>query len=104
MITAVSPVAPVNWSEFVVKGETYQVRSVLGVNEQYTEVMGLDLLAGSLFTADDVANGSKLAVINRSLAEMLFGSAEEALGASFKPPANNAGQSNEGSERKRHDL
>jgi putative ABC transport system permease protein len=86
-VEAVSPVAPVNWSEFNVDGTSFTVRSVLGVNEQYASVMGLELLAGSLFTAEDVEAGAKSAVITESLAEGLFGSSDEAIGETLQPPA-----------------
>jgi putative ABC transport system permease protein len=86
-VEAISPVAPVNWTEFVAGGETFQVRSVLGVNEQYVDVFGLDLVAGILFSADDVEQGAKKAVISESLAEVLFGSAFDAVGQTLNPPS-----------------
>lgn len=86
-VTAASPVAPVNWNEFVVDGDSYRVRAVLGVNEKYTEVMGLDLVAGSFFDESDVAAGERKAVITQSLAEILFGSVEAAIGRLLQPPA-----------------
>ena len=86
-VVAISPIAPVAWSEFIVDGTTYRVRAVLGVSEQYADVMSLDLVAGSFFTAMDVELGEKKAVITEGLAEILFGSANEALGQLLQPPA-----------------
>lgn len=91
-VGGVSPVAPVNWSEFVANGQEYQVRSVLGVNEQYADIMDLEIVAGRLFTVSDVEQGQKLAVITQSLAEMLFGSAEVAVGQSLNPPSAATGE------------
>lgn len=86
-IIAVSPISGVTWNEFIVDGTTYRVRSVLGVNEQYAEVMSMELLAGEYFTAADVASGEKKTIITDSLAEILFGSAGSALGQLLQPPA-----------------
>jgi putative ABC transport system permease protein len=86
-VEAISPIAPVNWTEFEVGGETFQVRSVLGVNEQYIDVFGLSLVAGVPFSADDVEQGAKKAVISESLAEVLFGSAFDAVGQTLNPPS-----------------
>lgn len=91
-VVAASPVAPVNWSEFLVDGEVFQVRSVLGVNELYPEIMGLELAAGSLFISADVDSGAKAAVITNSLAEILFGSATDAVGQTLNPPSTGSSQ------------
>ena len=49
---AASPVAFTPWTQYVVAGSNYRFRSVVGVNEDYVEVMGLELVAGSFFTAE----------------------------------------------------
>ena len=100
-VVAVSPVAPVNWSEFNIDGTVYRVRSVLGVDDQYAEVMGLDLIAGTLFDADDVANGVKAAVLTESAATTLFGSPAEAVGEVLQPPTSDSQSDEEGGQARR---
>ena len=84
---AASPVAFTPWTEYVVGGTNYRFRSVVGVNEDYLDVMGLELLAGSALTAEDVAQGVREALISATMAEVLFGSPVEALGQVIRPPA-----------------
>ena len=90
-VEAISPIAPVEWSEFVVDSGLYRVRSVIGVNEQYADVMGLETIAGRLFTEEDVANGARSAVVSEGLATMLFGSAQSAIGQTIRPPESDEG-------------
>ena len=84
---AASPVAFTPWTEYVVGGNNYRFRSVVGANEDYLDVMGLEVVAGSAFTADDVAQGVREALVSVTMAEVLFGSPVEALGQVIQPPA-----------------
>lgn len=88
---AASPVAFTPWTEFVVAGANYRFRSVVGVNEDYLDVMGLEVVAGSAFTAADVAEGVRAAMLSETMAEVLFGSPLEALGQVIRPPASRQG-------------
>jgi len=60
---------------FVAGADTYEIRSVLNVSGDYVDIMNLDLIAGSRFTA-----GSSDALLSASLAGLLFGSPAAALG------------------------
>lgn len=86
-VVAVTPVTNVGFSEFVVDGTTYRVRNILGANENYGTVMNLETVAGSFFDAADVEAGNRKAVISEALAEILFGSAVDAVGQVLKPPS-----------------
>lgn len=88
---AASPVAFTPWTEFVVAGANYRFRSVVGVNEDYLDVMGLEVVAGSAFTAADIAEGVRAAMLSETMAEVLFGSPLEALGQIIRPPASRQG-------------
>lgn len=88
---AASPVAFTPWTEFVVAGINYRFRSVVGVNEDYLDVMGLEVVAGSAFTAADIAEGVRAAMLSETMAEVLFGSPLEALGQIIRPPASRQG-------------
>ena len=89
---AASPVAFTPWTEYVVGGTNYRFRSVVGANEDYLDVMGLEMVAGSAFTADDVAQGAREALVSVTMAEVLFGSPVEALGQVIQPPASTQAQ------------
>ena len=86
-VTAITPLSNPFWNEFTAKGTTYRVRTVVSANEEYGEVMGMELISGSFFTAQDVEAGAKVAVITESLAKILFGTVEAAQGSSIRPPA-----------------
>ena len=94
-VVAISPVSRPFWSEIVANGTSYQVRSIVGTNEEYLEVMGLELLAGTFYFVEDVTAGAKKTVITESLARVLFGSAEDALGQTLRPPASDSPESNQ---------
>jgi ABC-type antimicrobial peptide transport system permease subunit len=74
------------FNQIVAGSGTYRIRSVTTTNEQYAKLMNLELVAGSFFTADDVKAGAKKVVISKSLAEILYGSAEAAVGQIMRPP------------------
>ncbi len=95
-----SPVAFVPWTEFLVGGKQYRFRSVVGVNEDYLDVMGLEVVAGSSFTAEDVAQGVREAMVSETMAEVLFGSPVDALGQVIRPPAATQGQGQAGQRRR----
>lgn len=88
---AASPVAFTPWTEYVVGGDNYRFRSVVGVNEDYLDVMDLRVVAGSAFTAADVAEGVREALVSETMAQVLFGSPVEALGQIIRPPASTQG-------------
>lgn len=88
---AASPIAFTPWTEYVVGGDNYRFRSVVGVNEDYLDVMGLQVVAGSAFAAADVAAGAREAMVSETMAQVLFGSPVEALGQIIQPPASTQG-------------
>ena len=85
---AASPITFAPWTEFLVNGSGYQLRTVYGVGEEYLRVMGLELVAGSAFSAAEAAAGARQALISAPLAEILFGSPAAALGGTLEAPAN----------------
>ena len=74
-VALASRVEPVYTNMFVAGADTYEIRSVLNVSGDYVDIMNLDVIAGSRFTA-----GSRDALLSASLAELLFGSPAAALG------------------------
>ena len=89
-ISGVQYVAPITgafWNEFIAGKEQYRIRSAVGSSEDYAKITGMKMIAGNFFTAEDVEKGNRNAVITRSLAEILFGSPENAIGKTITPPA-----------------
>lgn len=74
------------FSNILVDSQSYQIRRVVGSDENYSEIMGLSVIAGLPLSQDDVDQGRKVALISQSLAEELFGNAEAAIGQTFSPP------------------
>ena len=60
------------------EGENYPV-NLFGDREEYAEINNLNMLKGRFFTNNDVANGTRVAVIGENLANELFGSVDEAI-------------------------
>lgn len=89
-IQAVSPVTTASWRTVTAGTSQYQIRRVTGAGPSYLDVMDLQLAAGLNFSESDVQSGETKAVISRSTAEALFGSAEEAIGKILQPPARTA--------------
>jgi hypothetical protein len=83
-ISAVSQVNDARFQNVTVNDSRYQIRSVLGVNESYTDIMGLKLKEGRSLTAQDESNAAKVVVVSESLASVLFGGAKEALAGQIK--------------------
>jgi putative ABC transport system permease protein len=86
-VVAATPITGINFNEFVVDGTTYRVRAVLGASEEYAVAMNLELIIGSFFEAVDVTEGNRKAIISEELADILFGSARDAVGQLLSPPA-----------------
>ncbi len=86
-IVAVAPISGAFWNEVKVGERTYRLRNVVGSTEEYARVMGFEVAAGDFFTKEDVEKGSKVVIISESLAKLLFGSSEDALGGIIQPPA-----------------
>jgi putative ABC transport system permease protein len=77
----VSPVSPlVPFQGFAYAESQWLFRSVLGVNEEYGRIMSLDIMAGRFLTEEDLDKDNPVVVISRGAAEMIFGSAETAVG------------------------
>ncbi len=86
-VAAITPVTGIGFSDFVADETRYRVRSIRGANEQYFTVVNLQIISGSFFSKEDVDEGNRNAVITKELAEIMFGSAEEAIGQLMKPPS-----------------
>jgi putative ABC transport system permease protein len=86
-VAAVAPVDTRGFNELAAGSTVYRIRSVVESDDSYATLMGLTMTAGSFYTAEDVSSGGKKAVISQGLAEILFGSAQAAIGQTLRPPA-----------------
>ena len=87
-VPGVAAVAPLSfsWNQIVAGGDVYRIRNAVASNEQYADVMRLDLIAGSFFTAEDVESGAPKVVLSETTAQILFGSVEASMGKTVQPP------------------
>jgi len=86
-VTWASPIGRGAFDQMVAGSTSYRIRTVVPANEQYAPLMHLSFVAGSGFSAGDVGTGVKKAIISQSLATILFGSADKAMGQTLKPPS-----------------
>jgi len=70
--------------EIEVEGERYRPGQVYGSDEFYPRVMGLEIVAGSFFSEEDVRTRAKSVVLSERAAKALFPSAHEAIGKSVR--------------------
>jgi len=61
-------------------GTTEKLGYVMGVNDDYFDLMNKNFVGGERFSKSDVAAGTKVAVLGYSLADDLFPSPEDAVG------------------------
>ncbi|MDC7218458.1 MAG: ABC transporter permease [Spirochaetales bacterium] len=81
-----APVRKADWDSVKAGNYSWDIRTAIGTTPGYKEIMSLEMVNGIFFTEEQSSKGEKVAVISRSLAELMFGSAEEALGQTFNPP------------------
>ncbi len=88
-IEAVSFAVPIidpPFKQITTEGKSYNLRSVAGSSPGYFDIFGLELAAGVSMSDKDVDMGAKKVWISRSMAELLYGSAEGAVGKWVQPP------------------
>jgi len=76
-VRAVVPVANVRGATVSFEGASATPAQVLGTNDLYAAVRSYKVGAGSLFTADDVANDAKVVVVGTTVAKNLLGTAAD---------------------------
>lgn len=70
--------------------KSYQVRNIYGTDTSYLDIFGLDIVAGLAMSEADFTGGLKKIWISEESAEILFGSAEAAIGQKLSPPGNSS--------------
>ena len=85
---------PTPFGEITANGEKYQLRNVVGSNQNYLDAMDLNLIEGLSMTETDVDKGSKKLWMSESTAILMFGSANNAIDQKVQSPARNFGPRN----------
>ncbi|MBN2050419.1 MAG: ABC transporter permease [Spirochaetales bacterium] len=85
-VTASVPVLMVPFDQITTEARSYNLRSAVGTGPEYFDIFSLDILSGSAMTEEDIATGTRRIWISRKTAEILYGSAEAALGKWISPP------------------
>ncbi|MDC7126464.1 MAG: ABC transporter permease [Spirochaetales bacterium] len=74
------------FDQITTDGKSYDLRSLVGSNTQYLDVFGLDLIAGAPMTEQDIQMGQRKVWLSEETANILYGSAGNAIGKYIKPP------------------
>ncbi len=85
-VTAAVPVVAPPFSEITTEGQSYNMRSVVGTGPDYFTIFSLDIVAGVPMTDRDIDSGFKKVWISSEMAEILYGSADAAIGKWIQPP------------------
>ena len=79
-VKAVSVVNRMPMDQIKVSEKYWKPSDVLGTDNFYADAMGLKMVAGSFFSASDIASKNKVIVISERAARILFGGAQSATG------------------------
>ncbi|MDC7233742.1 MAG: ABC transporter permease [Spirochaetales bacterium] len=74
------------FTQFTTEGKSYNLRNALGSDPSYFDVFSLEIVAGVPMTENDFNSGLKKVWISSETAELLYGSAEDAVGQWIQPP------------------
>ncbi len=79
-------VANVPFDQVSAAGKSWRVRSVIGSEPDYFDVFGLKLVAGVAMSQADLDSGAKKLWLSEQFAQVIWGSAEAAVGQNVQPP------------------
>ena len=74
------------FDEISTNGDSYSLRSAVGTGSGYFGIFSLGITAGVPMSEGDVSEGRKKVWISEEMAELLYGSAENAVGQWIRPP------------------
>ncbi len=86
IVESASIVSSTPFHEFTADGKSYRIRTAIAAEPAYFDVFSLEITAGLPMTDSDLAQGMKKVWISEETAEILFGSAEAAVGKYIQPP------------------
>ena len=85
-INSAVPVFSPTFDQITTEGQSYNMRTSVGSGPGYFEIFSLDIIAGVPMSEEDVNMGIKKVWISSEMAQILYGSSEEALGKWIQPP------------------
>jgi putative ABC transport system permease protein len=80
-VKRLAPYNTINWPALRVGSSRFSIRSIAATGADYVGIMGLSIIAGRQFTADESTKGARVVLLSRSVASTLFGSPDTAVGA-----------------------
>ncbi|MFH2115627.1 MAG: ABC transporter permease, partial [Spirochaetota bacterium] len=80
-IKKIAAVNETRWPAVKVGESRFSIRSVMAAEADYAAIMGLTIEAGRSYSPDESTQGARLAMLSASVAESLFGSADQAIGS-----------------------
>jgi ABC-type antimicrobial peptide transport system permease subunit len=80
------------FNEFSVDGTSYDLRSSIATEVAYFDIFDLEIVAGVAMTDEDITLGSRKVWISEETAEIVFSSAESAIGVWIQPPGKMIGR------------
>jgi putative ABC transport system permease protein len=86
VVSAAAIVDTPPFDSITANGAAYRLRSAVATSPEYFQVFSLETVAGAPMVAEDLAQGKKRVWISETLANILFGSAEAAVGQQVQPP------------------
>lgn len=87
-ISDVSLLFKVPLNTLSVNNTSYQIREIYGTDPSYLDIYSLNMIEGIRMTAQDFDSGLAKIWISEATAEVMFGSAANALGQRVSPPGN----------------
>ncbi len=85
-VEAAVPIAEARFDTITSEGSSWNLRSAIGTAPAYFDVFSLELVAGVPMSDEDFSSGFKKVWISSEMAELLYGSVEEAVGRWIQPP------------------
>ena len=74
------------FNQFTYDGTSYDLRNSVATEQTYFEIFDLDLVSGVLMSQEDIDLGLKKVWISEETAQIIFGSAENAIDKWIQPP------------------
>ncbi len=85
-VQAAVPVSTPPFHQVTTDGKSYNLRNTVGTGPAYFDIFSLEIIAGSPMSDTDLDQGLKKVWISSETAELLYGSAEDAIGKWIQPP------------------
>ena len=86
-ITNVSMIYSFPLDQLSINSKSYKVRKIIGSDPNYLDIYDLNIVTGQRMSQNDFDSGLPKVWISNETAELLFGSAQDAIGQKVAPPS-----------------